>query len=82
MRGSTKFWLIIASSVLMFLNYLCYKDFQNYDPNRAVGHTVTLATIIFLVIQSVSVIALFIFCIVHFVMDLLPKFNDYLDKHF
>ena len=82
MRGSTKFWIIIASSVLMFLNYLCYKDFQNYDPNRIPGDTVTLATILFLVFQSLAMTGVILFFISYFCRELLPKFNSWLDKTF
>lgn len=82
MKGSTKFWIMIGAATLLFLNYLCYKDVQDYDPNRLAGDTITIPTVLFLAIETIFSAMCLLEFIVYFCNEILPNFNKWLDEHF
>jgi hypothetical protein len=70
MKGSTKFWLLILAVLIAFGNYnLIQADFT-----KAVGP--------FVLLTFVADIILLILLFLYIILELLPKFNKWLDEKF
>jgi hypothetical protein len=70
MKGSTKFWLLILAVLIAFGNY----NFIQADLTKAVSNFVLLT----LAVDIILLIVLFLYVI----LELLPKFNKWLDEKF
>jgi len=78
MKGSHKFWSMIAVIILIFLNYLTW--FTDYIPRGNIRLT-GFQFWTFVATCLVDITFIFLFGIV-FCTQVLPKFNNWLDEKF
>jgi len=83
MTGSEKFWIIVSTVVLVYLNYVMLNSFS-IENNEVFSHVGSYKTGIFITLLALEILII-LFGLITLIWDdggLLDQFNKYLDEKF